>query len=296
MTTETASTQEVAYGVIETVSPLVRRIVARNPSVFTASGTGTYIVGRGQVAVIDPGPTLSDHIKAILNALRGETITHVLATHTHIDHSPAASAIKEAAGATTYGYGPHSAPNTNWGEGGDRSFIPDQRLADGDVVRGNDWSLRAVHTPGHTANHLCYVLEQENILFPGDHVMGWSTTVISPPDGCMSEYMQSLTKLLEREDSLYFPTHGPSIQDPQRRVRELIAHRQQRHAQILQALKDQPRTIGEMVDEIYVGLDSRLRVAAIHSAFAHLVEMVESGEASAQGPLSTEARYRRMTS
>ncbi|TAL03745.1 MAG: MBL fold metallo-hydrolase [Rhodospirillaceae bacterium] len=282
------------YAVVQTVSPLIRRVVARNPGPFTAQGTGTYIVGHGQVAVIDPGPLLAEHIEALLSGLRGETVTHLLVTHTHRDHSPAAAPVKQATGASTYGYGPHAAgigPASE--EGGDQDFSPDQRIIEGESVSGKGWRLNAVHTPGHTSNHLCYALEEEKILFTGDHVMGWSTTIVAPPDGNMTDYMHSLERLLEREDTLYLPTHGPGITDPHTHVRALIAHRQKRHDAILRALADGSRTIPEIVKELYVGLDPRLRVAAGYSVLAHLVEMVRTGEASTDGPPSIEAIYHR---
>ena len=186
------------------MTPLIRRVVARNPSPFTFKGTGTYIVGHGKVAVIDPGPDISAHVEALLAALRGETVTHILVTHTHLDHSPAAAAIKQATGAKTYGFGPHGSgrdeDRTGVGgvteEGGDRDFVPDVVMRDGDAVAGPGWRLAAVHTPGHTSNHLCFALPQERTLFSGDHVMGWSTSVIAPPDGDMAAYMRSLDKLL----------------------------------------------------------------------------------------------------
>jgi glyoxylase-like metal-dependent hydrolase (beta-lactamase superfamily II) len=194
------------YGRSERLTPLIRRVVARNPSPFTFKGTGTYIIGNGKVAVIDPGPKQQDHIDALLKALDGETVTHILITHTHNDHSPASAAIKAATGAKTYGFGPHGSgrPEERVGgvteEGGDRDFVPDVKLREGDVIQGGGdggaWHVGAVETPGHTSNHLCFALHEEDTLFTGDHVMGWSTSVISPPDGDMAAYMRSLNKLL----------------------------------------------------------------------------------------------------
>src|SRR6185437_3870091 len=199
-----------AYARAERLSPLIRRVVARNASPFTFKGTGTYIIGRGKVAVIDPGPALDDHVAALLEAVSGESVTHILITHTHLDHSPAAAALKRATGAKTYGFGPHGSrrPAESIGgtteEGGDRDFVPDVALRDGDVAEGPGWRLEAVETPGHTSNHLCFALPEERTLFTGDHVMGWSTSVIAPPDGDMAAYMRSLEKLLAREDALYW--------------------------------------------------------------------------------------------
>jgi len=179
---------EVAYGASVTVAPLVRRVIARNPSPFTFHGTGTYIIGRGHVAIIDPGPDLDDHIDALLDAVRGETVTHLLITHTHLDHSPAAAKVKAATGADTFGFGPHAGGQSDdiAEEGADYEFRPDHVLSDGDVIEGAGWRLRSVHTPGHTSNHLCFALGEDDALFTGDHVMGWSTTVVSPPDGDMA--------------------------------------------------------------------------------------------------------------
>ena len=196
---------EFEYGAVAEMSPLVRRVIARNPGPFTFHGTGTYIIGREQVAIIDPGPTDEAHIDALLDAVRGETVTHILITHTHRDHSPAAAATKRPAPAVE--------------EGADFDFEPDQTLRDGDTISGPGWSITAVHTPGHTSNHLCFALSEEETLFSGDHIMGWSTSVIAPPDGCMTDYLASLHKLLARKDRLFRPTHGPAIADPKPLVR-----------------------------------------------------------------------------
>jgi glyoxylase-like metal-dependent hydrolase (beta-lactamase superfamily II) len=291
---------DVDYGVAATLTPLIRRVVARNPSPFTFKGTGTYIVGHGQVAVIDPGPDIAAHIDALLAALSGETITHILITHTHLDHSPAAAAIKEATGARTYGFGPHGCgraeDKTGVGgvteEGGDHAFAPDIVMRDGDAVEGPGWRLAAVHTPGHTSNHLCFALPEERTLFSGDHVMGWSTSVIAPPDGDMAAYMRSLDKLLRRDDAVYWPTHGPSIPDPKPFVRAFIAHRHERAQAILDRLAQGDEAIPAIVARVYVGLDPRLTGAAARSVLAHLVELVETGKVACDGPPTLGARYR----
>jgi len=286
---------EATYGILEPVSPLIRRIVARNPGPFTFRGTGTYVVGHGTVAVIDPGPLLHEHVEALLQALRGETISDILVTHTHLDHSPAAAAVKRATGSPTSGFGPHAGGHgAGHGseEGADRSFVPDQVLRDGDEVSGPGWHLTAVHTPGHTSNHLCFALAEERALFSGDHVMGWSTSVIAPPDGDMAQYMASLEKLLPRDDELYWPTHGPAITGPQDHVRAFIAHRHERSAAILARLAAGDETIPEMVAAIYTGLDPRLRGAAGRSVLAHLVALVAEGRVVCGGVPSVEARYR----
>ena len=287
-----------AYARAERLSPLIRRVVARNASPFTFKGTGTYIIGRGKVAVIDPGPALDDHVAALLEAVSGESVTHILITHTHLDHSPAAAALKRATGAKTYGFGPHGSrrPAESIGgtteEGGDRDFVPDVALRDGDVAEGPGWRLEAVETPGHTSNHLCFALPEERTLFTGDHVMGWSTSVIAPPDGDMAAYMRSLEKLLAREDALYWPTHGPSIADPKPYVGAFIAHRRERGAAILDALAAGDETIPAMVARIYVGLDVKLIAAAGRSVLAHLIELVETGKVICDGPPSLQQRYR----
>ena len=281
------------YAALETVSPLVRRVVARNPSPFTFKGTATFIVGHGRVAVIDPGPDLPEHIAALLHALRGESVERILITHTHRDHSPAAEAVKAATGARTYGFGPHgSGRGPAVEEGGDFAFVPDVRLEDGDALAGPGWHLSAVHTPGHTSNHLCFALAEERILFSGDHVMGWSTSVISPPDGDMAAYMRSLEKLLARDDALYMPTHGPAIPDPKAHVNAFIAHRKERRRAILQRLREGDRTIPELVAAIYVGLADNLRAAAGRSVLAHLIELVAAGKVACEGEPSLETHYR----
>src|SRR4051812_16386543 len=238
------------YGRLEAVAPGVRRIIANNPGPFTFKGTGTYVVGDGEVAVIDPGPDLAEHVEALLAGLADERITHILVTHTHRDHSPAARAVKEATGAPTYGFGPHAGgtrgePGSE--EGGDWDFAPDNVVQDGDCIAGAGWRFEAVHTPGHTSNHLCFALPDSGILFSGDHVMGWSTSVIAPPDGDMASYMASLDKLLPRADSVYWPTHGPAIPEPQRHVRAFIAHRREREAAILDCLRSGVDSVPAMV-------------------------------------------------
>jgi glyoxylase-like metal-dependent hydrolase (beta-lactamase superfamily II) len=286
------------YGRAERLSPLIRRVLARNPSPFTFKGTGTYLIGRGAVAVIDPGPDLPDHVVALLQALDGETVTHILVTHTHLDHSPAAAALKRATGAKTYAYGPHGSRRAEerFGgvteEGGDRDFVPDIELRDGDTVAGPGWRLAAVETPGHTSNHLCFALPEERTLFSGDHVMGWSTSVIAPPDGDMAAYMRSLAKLLTRDDALYWPTHGPAITAPKPHVEAFIAHRRERSDAILTALAAGDETIPAIVTRVYVGLDPRLLSAAGRSVLAHLIELVEEERVFCNGPPSAASRYR----
>jgi glyoxylase-like metal-dependent hydrolase (beta-lactamase superfamily II) len=272
-----------AYGALEPVAARIRRIVARNPGPFTFHGTGTYVVGHGKVAVIDPGPALAEHVQALLAALTGETVTHILVTHTHRDHSPAAAALKAATGAPTLGFGPHGAVGEDVEAGADRAFAPDVVLRDGDVVEGAGWRLAAVHTPGHTSNHLCFALPEERTLFSGDHVMGWSTTVISPPDGDMRDYMRSLARLQQRDDATYWPTHGGAIADPQAHVAALIAHRRARRDAVLAALAAGPARPADLVPTVYADLDPRLAGAAARSLLAHLIELGREGWAVEEG-------------
>jgi glyoxylase-like metal-dependent hydrolase (beta-lactamase superfamily II) len=284
------------YGRLEPVAPSIRRIVARNPSPFTFRGTGTYVVGHGEVAVIDPGPDLDEHVAALLAGLAGEQVTHILITHTHRDHSPAAKALKAATGAPTYGYGPHAGGRRGEAgieEGGDWDFIPDRTVRDGDEILGKGWRFEAVHTPGHTSNHLCFALPDAGVLFTGDHVMGWSTSVIAPPDGDMSAYMASLDKLLARRDSVYWPTHGPAITEPSPHVGAFIAHRREREAGILDCLAAGPRPIAAIVERLYVGLVPSLRSAAGRSVYAHLLDLAARGLAASDGPPALDAVWRR---
>jgi glyoxylase-like metal-dependent hydrolase (beta-lactamase superfamily II) len=283
------------YGRIEPVAPMIRRIVARNPSRFTFRGTGTYVVGRGEVAVIDPGPDLPEHIAALLAGLTGEQVTHILVTHTHRDHSPAARALKEATGAPTYGFGPHAGGKRGdpaVEEGGDWDFIPDRTLGDGERIAGDGWVFEAVHTPGHTSNHLCFALPDSEILFSGDHVMGWSTSVIAPPDGDMAAYMASLDKLLTRCDAVYWPTHGPAITEPQAHVRAFIAHRREREAGIIECLRAGIGRTDAIVERLYIGLQPGLHRAAGRSVHAHLIDLAARGVVESDGPPTIDARYR----
>lgn len=282
------------YGIGATVSPLVRRVIARNPSPFTYHGTGTYIVGHGKVAVIDPGPLDSEHLRALERALAGETVSHILITHTHRDHSPAAAPLKEATGAPTFAFGPHGTPPGGPGveEGGDHLFEPDERLPDGAIVSGDGWTFEAVHTPGHTSNHLCFGLREEKTLFTGDHVMGWSTTVVSPPDGDMADYMASLQRLLERDDKVLIPTHGPPVTDPRAHVAALLEHRVEREDQILAAIAAGLDRIPAMVARIYADVPVGLHKAAGRSVHAHLVKLATEGRVMADSDPAADALYR----
>lgn len=280
---------------VDQVAPGVRRVIAPNPSPFTFHGTGTYIIGTGDVAVIDPGPALPTHVDALLNVLAGETITHLIVTHTHIDHSPACALLADHTDAPTYGYGPHGQGKIERGvqieEGGDMAFQPDVVVRDGDVIEGGDWRLECVFTPGHTSNHMCYSHAQSNSLFTGDHVMGWSTTVVSPPDGDMRDYIDSLERLLSRDEAVFWPTHGPSIDDPKPFVRDYLAHRRDREAQIIALLREGHKRIGPMVADAYAGLDARLQPAAARSMLATLIYLVEADTVSVTGEVGLNAEY-----
>jgi glyoxylase-like metal-dependent hydrolase (beta-lactamase superfamily II) len=286
-------------GRVEEVMPGVRRLLANNPGPFTFKGTVTYIIGRDRVAIIDPGPLDEAHIAALLDAVRGETVTHILVTHTHRDHSPAAARIKAATGAKIYAEGPHRAARAlHIGEtrpldaAGDRDFRPDIVLADGEIVSGPDWALEAVTTPGHTANHMAFALKETNVLFSGDHVMAWSTPVVAPPDGAMSDYMASLEKIGRRPETLYFPGHGGAVRDAPAFVQHYIRHRKAREASLLRRLAEGEADIPTLVAAIYVGLDPRLTKAAGLSVLAHLEDLVARGLVATSGAPSIEGRYR----
>lgn len=315
----------VEYGRATAVSPLVRRVMANNPNKFTYRGTGTYLVGHGEVAVIDAGPPLADHVSAILAALEpGERITHLVVTHTHTDHSPATALVQAQVDAPSYGYGPHGAVRPDdpddrivFGdaeadrsdelapdpgesaaehaarhrEGADTEFVPDVVLRDGDELAAPGWTLRAVHTPGHTSNHLCYELVEEHTLFSGDHVMGWSTSVIGPPDGNLNQFLASLTKLLARDDARYRPTHGPVIEDPKTLVRAYRAHRLDRTEQLLGVLREGPTTLAQIVPRLYVEVPKTLWRAAAVSMYAHLLALVDDGRVTVDGTPKLRSTY-----
>jgi glyoxylase-like metal-dependent hydrolase (beta-lactamase superfamily II) len=284
---------------VQEVAPGVRAIAADNPGPFTFKGTVTYIVGRDQVAIIDPGPDDAAHIAALLDAVRGEAVTHIFVTHTHRDHSPAAAKIKAATGAPVLAQGPHRlARPLHTGEmrrldaSADVDFRPDIVLADGEIVSGRGWTLEAVATPGHTANHMAFAFKEANLLFAGDHVMAWSTTIVAPPDGAMTDYMASLHKLARRSEPLYLPGHGAPVRDVPRYVQYLIRHRQAREASILHRLGKGAADIPTIVRAVYIGLDPRLVGAAALSVLAHLEELVARGAVMTEGPPSIAGTYR----
>lgn len=287
---------DVEYGRVDRVSPLIRRVICENPSSFTAWGTGTYIIGEGNVAVIDPGPMDAAHLAALEAALDGETVTHIPITHTHLDHSPLAAPLKEKTRAPTFGHGPHGSGKFEQGvkveEGGDPAFTPDEAVRQGDVIEGDGWTLECIHTPGHTSNHICYALREEKTLFSGDHVMGWSTTIVSPPDGDMREYVESLDLLLARDDTRYLPTHGAPIEDPQTFVTALKGHREERAQQVLKCLGEGLTTIKEMVPTMYAGdVPKAMYPAAARSVFATVLWLIERGEVTTDGEPGVKADY-----
>ena len=286
------------YGKVDHVTPMIRRVIAENSGPFTFHGTGTYIIGHGKVAIIDPGPLLESHIDALLNAVAGETVTHILVTHTHRDHSPGAQPLKEATGAPVHAFGPHTL-GTAWANkpkketlSGDMEFEPDNIISDGDIITGTGWTIEAVHTPGHTNNHLCFALKEESVLFSGDQIMGWSTTVVSPPDGDMGDYIQSCRKLLARNDTTYWPTHGPCITDPKTHVAALIKHRENREDAIEEALRSGVGKIADMVSEMYKDVPSNLHVAAARTVHAHLIHMIQKGRVLCEGEPTDQATFK----
>lgn len=314
---------DFTYGAVSEVSPLVRRVVCENPNPFTFRGTGTYLVGHGDVAVIDPGPSLVSHVDDVLAALEpGERVSHILVTHTHSDHSTLAPILAERTGAGTHGFGPHGTvsdhdpdemidfsehftpeettkfreewdaiPDELKREAPDTDFVPQIVLADGDEVSSSGWTLRAIHTPGHCSNHLCFALEEEATVFTGDHVMGWATSVVGPPDGSMNDYLASLELLLDVPTDRYLPTHGPAIDNPHDYVRSLIEHRRSREQQILDGLAPGPSTIAELVPEMYAAYDKRLWYPAAASVFAHLLGMVDEGQVTCEGTPTLTSLY-----
>jgi glyoxylase-like metal-dependent hydrolase (beta-lactamase superfamily II) len=276
-------------GVTEQLEPLVRRVLAPNPSPFTFTGTQTYLVGTdSELAVIDPGPDEPAHLDALLAAIGDAKVLAIACTHTHRDHSPAAAPLSERTGAPVIGCAPlvieSGEPRVD--APFDKAYAPDRVLADGEQLSGEGWTLAAVATPGHTSNHLCYALEKSGALFTGDHVMGWSTSVVVPPDGDMADYMASLDRLYQREDRIYYPAHGPPVENPRQLVRGMIGHRKQRERQIVRLLGEQgPRAVIELVPLMYKGVDQRLWPAAAQSVKAHLIELERQGRARRKGEL-----------
>jgi glyoxylase-like metal-dependent hydrolase (beta-lactamase superfamily II) len=287
---------EFEYGRVDQVSPLIRRVIADNPGPFTFTGTGTYIVGRGEVAVIDPGPDDPKHLDAILAAVEGERITAIVITHHHSDHSPLAGPLKEKTGAPIYGCAVATHDTDDGGvkmeAGHDLAFKPDVSLCGGGTVSGPGWTLEAIPTPGHTSNHLCYALPEENACFTGDHIMGWSTTVITPPDGDMTDYLASLNVIRARGFSTLWPTHGPPIREVDAFIAAYLDHRQERIDQITGALKSGPARIADLVPRLYADVDPKLWPAASRSMLAAMIHLVREGKLVADGAPEAQSEYR----
>ncbi|WP_246663268.1 MBL fold metallo-hydrolase [Rhizobium sp. WL3] len=293
------TTFDPQHGVAVPVAEGVERLTAPNPSPFTFHGTNTYIVGQKSVCVIDPGPDNDAHLDALMAALKGREVSHIAVSHTHRDHSPLARRLKERTGAVIVAEGPHRPSRplfegevNPYAESSDTDFVPDRALADGDTVEGDGWRLTAVHTPGHTANHTAFALDNTGILFSADHVMAWATSIVAPPDGAMADYMASLDRLLSRDDRLYLPGHGGPVSEPRTFVRALRTHRRMRERAVLERVRKGDRLIADMVSVIYASTDPRLHGAAALSVLAHIEDLVEKGLVATDGSPRLSGEYR----
>ena len=289
---------EPAYGHAVPVADKVARLTVNNPSAFTFHGTNSYIVGRDTLAVIDPGPEDEAHLAALLAAIDGRPVSHIFVSHTHRDHAPLSRRLKQATGALIVAEGPHRAARplhegeTNpFAESADMGFAPDIAMGDGETISGDGWALSAIHTPGHTANHVSYALEGSGIVFSADHVMAWATTVVAPPDGAMGDYMASLEKMLARDDRLYLPGHGGPVKEPASFLRGLRTHRRMRERAIRERIASGDRLISDMVKAIYRDTDPRLHGAAALSVLAHIEDLIEKGAIKTDGPPSLNGVY-----
>lgn len=291
---------EPSHGHAVPVAQGVWRLTCNNPSPFTFHGTNSYIIGQGStVAVLDPGPENDAHFEALMRALKGKTVSHIFISHTHRDHSPLARRLKAETGALTVAEGPHRAARplhegeTNpFAESSDMDFVPDIALGDGEVIEADGFALRALHTPGHTANHSAFALDDTGIVFSADHVMAWATTIVAPPDGSMSDFMASVEKMMERTDRIFFPGHGGPVAEPSAFLRALRTHRRMRERAVLERIKAGDRLISHMVEAIYAKTDPRLHGAAALSVLAHLEDLVERGEVITEGPPALSGHYR----
>jgi glyoxylase-like metal-dependent hydrolase (beta-lactamase superfamily II) len=276
---------DAPYGLVEQISPLIGRLLAPNPSAFTFTGTQTYLVGRAELAVIDPGPEDEAHLDALVAVIANRPVKAIMCTHTHRDHSPLAAVLARRIGAPIIGCAPLAIDDD--GPRADAAFdphyAPDMVLGDGESLSGEGWTLKALATPGHTSNHLCYDLIEEQALFTGDHIMGWSTSVVAPPDGDMTDYMNSLALLVDRADKVYYPAHGAAVDQPQRLARGMLGHRKQREGQIIRELERGKSLIPDMVATMYKGVDARLHGAAGRSVQAHLIDLARQGRVHQQG-------------
>ena len=278
-------------GDLKQLEPLVARVLAPNPSPYTYTGTQTYLVGVEDLAVIDPGPADADHLQALIRAIANRPVKAIMCTHTHRDHSPAAAPLAEATGAPIVGCAPLRIAGDNGSAEAafDQDYAPDRVLDDGEAMTGTGWTLTALFTPGHISNHLCFALEESGALFTGDHVMGWSTSVIVPPDGDMGDYFASLEKLYARDDRIYYPAHGPAVEKPRQLVRGTIGHRRLRERQIVGLLAEEARSVEEMVPIMYKGVDKRLWPAAGQAVLAHLLHLEKRGEVARSGEVWSAA-------
>ncbi len=292
----TADTDRL-YGTARKISALVTSVLCNNPSHYTYTGTQTFIVGTHNLAILDPGPLDLEHGNALLKAIGGRSVSHILVTHTHLDHSPLSAWLSSQTGAPIYAFGKHGSGRSGGLEfeeveaGADKAFTPDKIISDGTVIKDNDWTLECIHTPGHTSNHICFKLVEENSIFVGDHLMKWATTVISPPDGDMQAYLKSLEKLKAHKADTLYPTHGPVIENGNAFIRGVIIHRKMREGQILAHLKSGPQTIPTMVQSMYKDVDKRLHGAAARSVFAHIISLYDENRIECDGPLSLSAYY-----
>tara|TARA_R110002020_G_scaffold113973_2_gene262219 strand:+ start:209 stop:1141 length:933 start_codon:yes stop_codon:yes gene_type:complete len=291
-------TFQPAYGQAVPVAEGVERLTVNNPSPFTFHGTNSYIVGGSSVAVIDPGPEDEAHFQALMAALKGREVTHIFVSHTHRDHSPLARRLKAETGALTVAEGPHRAARplfagevNPFAESADSDFVPDIAIGDGETIAGDGWSLSAIHTPGHTANHSAFALDGSGLLFSADHVMAWATTIVAPPDGSMADFMASVEKLLARDDRMFLPGHGGPVREPASFLRGLRAHRRMRERAVLERVRGGDRVIPDMVRAIYTRTDPRLHGAAALSVLAHLEDLVEKGQVTSDGPPSLAGTF-----
>lgn len=289
---------EPRYGEAIDIAPGIQRLTVNNPGPFTYHGTNSYIVGENVVAVIDPGPDDPAHLDALMNALKGRKVSHIFVSHTHADHSPLAKHLKDQTGAPVLAEGPHrSARPLHIGEqnpldaSADRDFVPDEILQHGEVIHGQDWSIEAVFTPGHTANHMAFAMANNGVLFSADHVMAWATSIIAPPDGAMVDYMRSLETLLLREDTIYYPGHGGPVIKPHKFVRALRTHRKIRERAVLERIRKGDRLIPAMVKVIYRETDPRLHGAAALSVMAHIEDLVARGSVTTKGPVAIDGEF-----
>ena len=286
------------YGHAVQLVPGIQRITAPNKSAFTFHGTNTYIVGDNDVAVIDPGPIDDTHLEAILKAAVGRRITHIIVTHTHVDHSPLAALLKAECGAQTWAEGPHRIARelhlgeTNFLEAsGDKDFVPDNFITHNQIIKGDGWALETLLTPGHAMNHACFALLGTPYMFSGDHVMGWATSIVAPPDGAMAPYMASLDVMIEREESVYFPGHGGRLDKAREFSRALRAHRKMRETAILSRIRKGDRTIADIVAVIYKETDKRLHGAAGLSVFAHIEDLLIKEMIKSDGAAAIDGEY-----